>query len=134
MNKSVYLCKPTLSWSEIDQLRARRSRTRLVVPPQKPYLELSVPELGVPTKTVNALEDCGVTTVEELLAMQPGDLAVVPNLGDSGVSQLIKCLKKAGAKPPWTLRAVRKAAAAQALTSQIKKQPKTTKSSARKKH
>lgn len=92
---------------EMVQMRAARRRTRFRPPDAKPYTLLSLSELsGVPAKAINALEEVGTLTVPELLSMSLSDLAVVPNLGESYVKLLVASLKKAGANPPWTARAI----------------------------
>lgn len=91
---------------EMIKMRATRRRTTFRPPVVKPYHQLSLSQLAVPAKAINALEEVGVLTIEELLAMTLSDLAVVPNLGESYVKLLVDALKKVGANPPWTARAI----------------------------
>lgn len=87
-------------------MRATRRRTRFRPVVVKNYQHLSLSQLAVPAKAINALEEVGVLTIDELLAMSLSDLAVVPNLGEAYVKGLVDALKKVGAVPPWTARAI----------------------------
>jgi hypothetical protein len=91
---------------EMIKMRAQRRRTRFQHQQPKPYHQLTLSQLGIPSKLVNALEDVGVFTVEEVLLMSLEDVAVVPNLGESYVKALVDSLKRVGATPPWTSRAI----------------------------
>lgn len=96
---------------EMMAMRATRRRTRFKPTVVKSYDHLSLSQLAVPAKAINALEEVGVLTIDELLAMTLSDLAVVPNLGEAYVKTLVDALKKVGAEPPWTARAICRAMA-----------------------
>lgn len=96
---------------EMANMRAVRRRTRFKPVVVKNYQHLSLSQLGVPAKAINALEDVGVLTIDELLLMTVSDLAVVPNLGESYIKSLVDALKKVGANPPWTSRSICRAMA-----------------------
>ncbi len=63
---------------------------------------LTLEELDLPTRIVNALRKSGYGTVADLLGAIPGDLAKVKNLGEKSVKTVRSALKKKGVD--WKLR------------------------------
>jgi len=59
-------------------------------------VNLSVAELGLPTRTVNALAKAGYKTVKDLLLVSPQEVTEVKNLGKKSVDLLVKTLNKRG--------------------------------------
>jgi len=59
-------------------------------------VNLSVAELGLPTRTVNALAKAGYKMVKDLLLVSPREVMEVKNLGKKSVDLLVKTLNKRG--------------------------------------
>lgn len=58
--------------------------------------KVSVEELPLPTRTVNALKKAGINTLSELAGKTDEDLADVKNLGEKSVQEIKKLLEKEG--------------------------------------
>jgi len=55
-----------------------------------------VVELGLPTRTINALEKAGFKKVSDLVKVKPEDLFGVRNLGQKSIAAIREILKKQG--------------------------------------
>lgn len=58
--------------------------------------KVSIEELPLPTRTVNALKKAGINTLSELANKTDEDLADVKNLGEKSVQEIKKLLEKEG--------------------------------------
>ena len=57
---------------------------------------ISVDELPLPTRTINALKKHGIETLDELAGKTDEELADIKNLGEKSVQEIKKLLKKEG--------------------------------------
>ena len=57
---------------------------------------ISVEELPLPTRTINALKKQGIDTLEALAGKNDEELADIKNLGEKSVNEIKKLLKKEG--------------------------------------
>jgi hypothetical protein len=57
--------------------------------------ELRSSDLGLNERSLNALQIEGITTVDELVAIEPGKLRHIPYLGDSSAIHIAQCLYRA---------------------------------------
>ncbi|MBP8591159.1 DNA-directed RNA polymerase subunit alpha [Candidatus Shapirobacteria bacterium] len=64
--------------------------------PALPFLKTSVVELGLPTRTINALEKAGFKKVSDLVKVKPEDLSGVRNLGQKSIAAIREILKGQG--------------------------------------
>ena len=48
--------------------------------------------LDVPTRTLNAIEGHGITTIDQLLAVHPSSLLTIKNVGDKAIQQVLNGL------------------------------------------
>jgi len=55
---------------------------------------LTLEELDLPTRIVNALRKSGYGTVSDLLGIKPGDLAKIKNLGEKSIKTVQAALAK----------------------------------------
>lgn len=60
--------------------------------------KLTLEELDLPTRIVNALRKSGYGTVSDLLGIKPGDLAKIKNLGEKSIKTVQAALAKKGVK------------------------------------
>lgn len=60
------------------------------------YEEVSVDELPLPTRTINALKKHGIKSLQDLVNKSPEELADIKNLGEKSVEEIEKLLKKEG--------------------------------------
>uniref|UniRef100_A0A7C4TK17 DNA-directed RNA polymerase subunit alpha n=1 Tax=candidate division WWE3 bacterium TaxID=2053526 RepID=A0A7C4TK17_UNCKA len=67
-----------------------------MVPSNIDARKISVEELPLPTRTVNALKKAGINTLSELAGKTDEDLADVKNLGEKSVQEIKKLLEKEG--------------------------------------
>lgn len=58
--------------------------------------DVSLEELPLPTRTINALKKHGISTLHQLASKTSEDLADVKNLGDKSISEIKKLLEKEG--------------------------------------
>lgn len=58
--------------------------------------DVSVEELPLPTRTINALKKHGIKSLQELVNKTPEELADIKNLGEKSVEEIDKLLKKEG--------------------------------------
>ncbi len=58
--------------------------------------DVSVEELPLPTRTINALKKHGIKSLQELVNKSPEELADIKNLGEKSVEEIDKLLKKEG--------------------------------------
>ena len=56
--------------------------------------KLTLEELDLPTRIVNALRKSGYGTVSDLLGIKPGDLAKIKNLGEKSIKTVQAALAK----------------------------------------
>lgn len=75
-----------------------------ITPAQQEWLARSTSELGLCTRTANALEGRGVYTVEDLLRCRPADLLAQANFGEKTLQEVYDALATigfyVGGKPP----------------------------------
>jgi len=64
-------------------------------------LKLTVEELELPTRIVNALQKGGYKTVKKLMEASKEDLTSVKNLGEKSLKIILETLSKKGIKPSW---------------------------------
>lgn len=64
--------------------------------PSSPLLKLSVEELDLPTRVVNALRNGGFHTVSDLVNVAPAELAHVKNIGQKSVAEILKKIREKG--------------------------------------
>jgi DNA-directed RNA polymerase subunit alpha len=72
----------------------KQSEPKIDVPNE--VMKLTVEELTLPTRIVNALEKAGYKTVEELISANPKDVARVKNLGSKSIKIIDAALKEKG--------------------------------------
>jgi DNA-directed RNA polymerase subunit alpha len=60
------------------------------------YDDVSVDELPLPTRTINALKKHGIKSLQDLVNKSPEELADIKNLGEKSVEEIEKLLKKEG--------------------------------------
>jgi len=60
--------------------------------------EVSLEELPLPTRTVNALKKAGIKTLADLAGKVPDELSEVKNLGEKSIDEINKLLQKEGLK------------------------------------
>jgi len=65
-------------------------------PKQLPFLRTSVVELGLPTRTINALEKAGFKKVGDLVKAKPEALLGVRNLGQKSITAIREILRSGG--------------------------------------
>lgn len=63
-------------------------------------MKLTVEELGLPTRIVNALRNGGYKTIEDILAADPHDLAKVKNIGEKSVATILDQVRERGVRIP----------------------------------
>ncbi len=63
---------------------------------QSEYDEVSIDELPLPTRTINALKKHGIKSLQDLVNKSPEELADIKNLGEKSVEEIEKLLKKEG--------------------------------------
>lgn len=59
-------------------------------------MKLTVEELGLPTRIVNALRKGGYKTIEDIALASPADLAKVKNIGEKSVSNVLLKIRERG--------------------------------------
>jgi len=59
-------------------------------------LEMSVFELDIPVRLMNALEGRAILTVHDLLMKRPEEITSIPNVGTRSLEQIYKALSKIG--------------------------------------
>lgn len=59
-------------------------------------MKLTVEELGLPTRIVNALRKGGYKTIEDIVLASPADLAKVKNIGEKSVSNVLLKIRERG--------------------------------------
>ncbi len=59
-------------------------------------LDLSLAEIDLPVRTVNALEEQGIFTVRDLLGCTPNWLLRIPNIGEKTLESLYAALARIG--------------------------------------
>lgn len=59
-------------------------------------MKLTVEELGLPTRIVNALRKGGYKTIEDIVLASPTDLAKVKNIGEKSVSNVLLKIRERG--------------------------------------
>jgi len=91
--------------SFLDQIvnpKAQRVEKEEKKPSQKEeVLKLTVEELELPTRIVNALRKGGYQTIEKLIGASKNDLASIKNLGEKSLKIILETLAKKGIKPSW---------------------------------
>ena len=60
--------------------------------------KVSVDELPLPTRTINALRKAGIETLSDLMAKSREELADVKNLGDKSIEEINKLLESEGSR------------------------------------
>lgn len=85
----------------------RRRRPAPAAPPD-PH-DLPVAELPLQVRTINALEAASIILVRTLLAQSVEQLVAAGNFGEAAFRELCQALKTCHLKPPWGLRAFRRA-------------------------
>jgi DNA-directed RNA polymerase alpha subunit len=75
-----------MGWVITDENADRPRKKRLV----------SVKDLGLSTKTTNALVGAGITKVKQLTEMSPAELRKLPRIGAGSVKEIATVLKKHG--------------------------------------
>lgn len=65
--------------------------------PKSP-LKLSLSEANLPLRTINALENAGIFTIEDILHCLPKDLLKIDNFGEKALTEVFKALKNLGFK------------------------------------
>lgn len=61
-----------------------------------PLLKLSVEELDLPTRVVNALRNGGFLAVSDVVNVSPAELAHVKNIGQKSVTEILKRIREKG--------------------------------------
>jgi len=64
-------------------------------------LKLTIEEIELPTRIVNALRKAGYQTVEKLVKAKMEDLMSIKNLGKKSLGIILETLNKKGIKPSW---------------------------------
>jgi len=64
-------------------------------------LKLTIEELELPTRIVNALQKAGYRTLGKLAKAKKSDLVSVKNLGEKSLNVILETLKKKGINPVW---------------------------------
>jgi len=64
-------------------------------------LKLTIEELELPTRIVNALQKAGYQTVGKLVKASKSDLISIKNLGEKSLKIILETLAKKGVKTPW---------------------------------
>jgi len=64
-------------------------------------LKLTIEELELPTRIVNALEKAGYHTVGKLIKASRAELISIKNLGEKSLGIILETLVKKGIKPSW---------------------------------
>jgi DNA-directed RNA polymerase subunit alpha len=64
-------------------------------------LKLTIEELELPTRIVNALQKAGYQTVGKLVKAKKTDLVSIKNLGEKSLKVILETLDKKGIKPAW---------------------------------
>jgi len=64
-------------------------------------LKLTIEELELPTRIVNALQKAGYRTLGKLAKAKKSDLVSVKNLGEKSLNVILEILKKKGINPVW---------------------------------
>ena len=64
-------------------------------------LKLTIEEIELPTRIVNALQKAGYQTVEKLVKAKREDLMSIKNLGKKSLGIILETLNKKGIKPSW---------------------------------
>jgi len=75
-----------------------KNRTRQSSPE---VLKLTIEELELPTRIINALQKAGYQTVGKLVKARKSDLASIKNLGEKSLEIILETLAKKGIKPSW---------------------------------
>ena len=57
---------------------------------------VTVDELPLPTRTINALKKSGITQLSQLAGKNKEDLADIKNVGDKSIDEIVKLLEKEG--------------------------------------
>ncbi len=60
--------------------------------------DVSVEELHLPTRTINALKKSGIVTLEDLTKLSRDELSKIRNLGEKSIEEIAKLLEKEGFK------------------------------------
>lgn len=60
--------------------------------------DVSVEELHLPTRTINALKKSGIQTLEDLIKLSRDELSKIRNLGEKSIEEITKLLEKEGLK------------------------------------
>lgn len=63
---------------------------------QSPLLKLSIEELDLPTRVINALRNGGFLTVGDVVNVSPPELARVKNIGQKSVAEILKKIREKG--------------------------------------
>jgi len=69
--------------------------------PSPEALKLTIEELELPTRIVNALQKAGYQTVGKLVKAKKTDLLSIRNLGEKSLKIILETLTKKGVKPAW---------------------------------
>lgn len=67
-----------------------------VVQDSNTLMKLTVEELGLPTRIVNALRKGEYKTVEDIVAANPSDLAKIKNIGEKSISSVLETIRERG--------------------------------------
>lgn len=71
-------------------------------------LATPIPELGLPVRIINALENAGVFLTGDLVARDRAALTALAAFGDKTMTHLIKAIRELGLDPPAGWKAPRK--------------------------
>jgi len=69
--------------------------------PVNEAFKLTLEELNLPTRIINALDKGGYETVGDLVGATKADLSSVKNLGEKSLNIILSDLKKRGINPSW---------------------------------
>lgn len=64
-------------------------------------LDMSTAEIGLSVRTTNCLEECGIYTVRDLLAVTPDRLLGISNFGDKTLEEVYKALESVKFYRQW---------------------------------
>lgn len=62
------------------------------------FMKLTIEELGLPTRIVNALHKSGYKTVEDVTSADPAELAKVKNIGEKSVANVLDKIRERGTR------------------------------------
>lgn len=82
------LVSPTIQASDVSGMKAGDDNSLI--------MKLTVEELNLPTRIVNALRKGGYKTIEDIVLANPQDLAKIKNIGEKSVSNVLDKIRERG--------------------------------------